>query len=171
MMQFFERYDWRTRNRLLGVGALVFLLACYQLAIKPTWKLRTTYMQMEEEEVRGQANRQQLAQLRAQVRSVGAGNPYMGTPEPERIADMAQGHAVNVRSLPIAERLTAEALSIQYAQYQVEGTFRNLLNLLLEVEGQPDINVVNASFIKQPHPVTRMPELRMQIGTARVANE
>ncbi|WP_257667130.1 hypothetical protein [Parapedobacter tibetensis] len=176
MMQRFDRYDWRTKNRLLWGVALLFLLACYQLAIKPTLRLREEYKALEAGEAARQANLQVLEQLRTKARQVGdrlvidatdAGRDTT-TSEPERIALMAQYHGVNVRNLPSPERLGAETLRIHYTEYQLEGAFTGLLQVLHDVERQQNINLLSASFVKQPNPTSRAPELLLQLRTVRL---
>ncbi|SFC79233.1 Type II secretion system (T2SS), protein M [Parapedobacter composti] len=177
MKQLFDRYDWRTRNRMLWGAALLFLLACYLLAIRPTLSLRSEYKTLQAGEAARQANLQALARLRARAAETGqlfgqaaaAGDTAIS--EPERIARLAEHRKVSVRSLPAPERLGAGALQVHYTEYQLEGSFSALLRLLHDVEQQQGINLLSASFIKQPNPTTRAPELLLQLRTVRLAND
>ncbi|MBK1442523.1 hypothetical protein JHJ32_21165 [Parapedobacter sp. ISTM3] len=180
MIQRFNQYNWKTKNRLLWGAALLFLLACYQLAVKPTLRLRAEYQALQAGEAARQANMQVLAQLKVKARQVGAlfepgaaAGMREGTTfaEPERLATMAHGHRVNVRSLPAPERLGTETLHINYTEYQLEGAFMALLQLLQDVEREQGINLLSASFIKQPNATTRKPELLLQLRTVRLANQ
>ncbi len=179
MMQFFHRYDWRTKNRLLWVAALLFLLVCYQWAIKPTLRVHAEYTELQAGESARQTNLRELNRLRAKAQQ---GGPLFGgntvktgkdtvTSEPERIALMAQYHGVHVRNLPMPERLGTETLHLYYTQYQLEGTFTGLLRLLHQVEQQQEINLLSASFVKQPNPTNRTPELLLQLRTVRLAKD
>lgn len=177
MKQFFDRYDWRTKNRILWGGAMVFLLLSYQLAIKPTMGLRGEFNTLQAGETARQANMGVLAQLRAKAQQAGplSGKEASDTAatavlsEPERIALMAQHHGVSVRSLPAPELLGTETLQVFYTEYHVEGLFAGLLQLLHDVERQEGINLLSAAFVKQPNPSTRVPELLLQLRTVRLA--
>lgn len=179
MRQFFDRYDWRTKNRILWGASVLFLLACYQLAIKPTLALRQEYNMQRAGEAARQANVAELTRLRAEVQQAGplfernATDSAVTTAlsEPERIALMAQRRGVSVRSLPAPELLGAQTLHVYYTEYQLEGLFSGLLQLLQDVERQRGINLLSASFVKQPNPTTRMPELLLQLRTVRLAKE
>ncbi|SEL95669.1 hypothetical protein [Parapedobacter koreensis] len=180
MIQFFEQYDWKTKNRLLWGAALLLLVACYLLAIKPTLRLRAEYQALQAGEAARLANMQVLGQLRAKAQQVGAlfepgvtaaANVASTLSEPERIASMADVHQVNVRNLPTPERLGTETLHIDYTEYQLEGAFTALLQLLHDVEQEQGINLLSASFVKQRNATTRMPELLLQLRTVRLANQ
>lgn len=178
-MQFFDRYDWRTKNRILWGAAILFLLASYQLAIRPTLGLREEYNTLQAGETARQVNIETLTRLRAKTQQAGqlfetGGNDADTTAslsEPERIALMAQQHGVSVRSLPAPELLGTETLHVFYTEYHVEGPFTGLLQLLHDAERQQGVNLLSAAFVKQPNPTTRMPELLLQLRTVRVANE
>jgi len=177
MMDFFNRYDWRTKTRMLWGAALLFLIICYQLAIKPTLAVRAEYHTLQAGEAGRQANLQTLAELREKIRQAGdlfategdGAVPDTLLSEPERIALMAQNHDVNVRSLPAPERLGGETMHLNYTEYQLQGTFTALLRLLHDAERQPGIKVLSASFVKLPNPSTRAPELLLQLRTVRLA--
>ncbi|MFC3197340.1 hypothetical protein ACFOET_06925 [Parapedobacter deserti] len=176
MIAFFDRYDWRIKNRLLWAVAALFLVACYQLAVKPTLALRREYHVQRAGEAKRQANLLVLDQLRDQARRAGrlfavdtSATGDTALSEPERIALMAQHCGVHVRSLPAPERLGAETLHLYYTEYQLGGGFEGLLRLLRDVEGQQGINLLSASFVKRAHSTTRAPELLLQLRTVRLA--
>ncbi|MGK6353196.1 hypothetical protein [Parapedobacter sp. DT-150] len=179
MMQFWETYDWRTKNRLLWIAAVLFGVACYQLALKPTLRLRAEYRELRTGEAARQANMQVLAELRASANKAGqlfdlddAGTAVDTLlSEPERIALLAQQRGVEVRSLPAPQQLDAELLRLYYTEYQVEGVFVNVLQMLRDIEQQQDIQVLSASFVKQPNPATRAPELVLHVRTVRLVND
>jgi len=178
MMPFLDRYSWHTKNRLLWVGALLFLLLCYQLAIKPTLRLRADYKSAQEGKATQQANQALLSRLRSQAKQAGVlfdGNMPTADSllsEPERIAALAQHHGTAMRSMPAPQRLGAEtSLHMDYTEYQMEGSFLNLLQVLHDIERQENLHVLSASFVKQPNPSTRVPELLLQVRTVRLADD
>lgn len=179
-----DRYDWRMKNRFLWVGALVFLVACYQLAVKPTLRLRDEYRTLKAGEHVREANMQRVSELRMKAQQTGAlasgtaAATYDKRPEPERIASLAQQHGVAVRSLPAPERLGTgdSALGgtgwyVDYSSYRLEGGFKALLHVLRDVEQQADINLLSTSFVKQPNAATREPELILLLRTVRLATD
>lgn len=177
MKGFFDRYDWRMKNRILWAGALVFLVACYQLAIKPMLRLHGEYQKLTEDENVRQANVQRLSELRNKTQHTGAvlamrtDTAPDNRPEPERIAMMAQQQGVTVRSLPAPERLETGTWHVNYSAYRLEGGFIELLNVLHEVEQQADISLLSSSFVKQANPATREPELILLLRTVRLATD
>ncbi|MEC3882038.1 hypothetical protein [Parapedobacter sp. 10938] len=183
-MGFLNRYDWHMKSRFLWVGGLVFLIACYQLAIKPTIRLRDEYRALKAGEQVREANTLRLNELRTKAQQTGtlAGGVTDGArdkrSEPERIAMMAQKQGVAVRNLPAPERLgtanpTSGAASwyVDYSTYRLEGGFTGLLQVLRDVEQQADINLLSTSFVKQSNPATREPELNLLLRTVRLVND
>jgi len=178
MISFFNRYSWHTKNRLLWAGALVFLLLSYQLAVKPTLRLRTEYKSLQDGEAARQANLALLNQLRAGANRTGhlfassTAESDSALSEPERIAAVTQHHGAAMRSMPVPKRLGAEtSLHLDYTEYQMEGNFSRLLQVLHDIERQQDLHVLSASFVKQPNPSTRAPELLLQVRTVRLADD
>ena len=182
MKDFFDRYNWRMKNRFLWVGGFVFMIACYQLAIKPTLRLRDEYRTLKAGEHVREANIQRLNELRQKAQQTGSlvdGATDAGhdkRPEPERIAILAQQQGVTVRSLPAPERLGTvnpelgeTGWYVDYSTYRLEGGFMGLLNVLHGVEQQSGINLLSTAFMKQPSPATREPELILLLRTVRLA--
>ena len=172
-MKSIDKYDWRTKNHMLWVGAAMLLLVCYLLALKPTWRLRQTYIGLQAGEQIREANARRLAELRAEVEATGSvldegEEAYQKRPEPERVAIIAQQRQVAVRSLPKPQTFGTGAWKVDYSTYQLEGGFRKLLVLLDDVEQQRDINLLNASFVKQTNPATRFEELVLLLRTVRL---
>lgn len=174
------KYDPRTRLRILWGGAAVLLLLCYTLAIRPTLRLRSEYRILQAGEASRQANLRELERLRAGAGGRGglfatlAGTGRGGEPavsEPERIAQLAQGYGVTVRQLPAPEVLGTETLQLYYTQYRLEGSFSGLVRLVGDVEAWEGIHLLSATFIKQPNPATRLPELLLQLRTVRRADK
>lgn len=178
MKTFWNNYNWHLKNRLLWVGTLLFGLACWQLAIRPTLRLRREYKELQAGEALWQANTQKLEQLRAAATHTAPGpggtnaaQPHGDQlPESEQIALLAQRYGVNVRKLPAAEQLGTPTLQLTYREYQLEGSFAGLARLLHEAEQQPGMHILSAVFKKQPNPVTRMPELILLLRTVRLVD-
>lgn len=175
MMPFLDRYSWHTKNRLLWGAALLFMLVCYQLAVKPTLRLRAEYKSVQDGEAARQANLALLEQLKAGAHRAGylfEANADSALSEPERIAALAQYRGAAMRSMPMPQRLGAEtSLHLDYTEYQMEGNFSRLLQVLHDIERQQDLHVLSASFVKQPNPSTRAPELLLQVRTLRLADD
>ena len=178
MIPYFDRYHWRTRNRLLWAGALLFMLICYHLAVKPMLRLRADYKRVQAGDATRQANLALLGQLRAQANRAGnlfevntAGRDSLLS-EPERIAALAQHRGTVMRSVPAPQQLGAESsLYLDYTEYQMGGDFLSLLQVLHDIEGQQDLHVLSASFVKQSNQNARVPELLLQVRTVRLADD
>lgn len=174
MKHLFTRYSWRERYQFLGVGAIVLLVACYQFAIKPTLRMRHVYRHQQEMEIKRQRMLKELGLLHSLGIAHKSTNSreeivsqYSQLSEPERIAQYAENCGVQVRNLPVSEKINVETLAVEYAQYQLEGGFLELVRLLNDIEVEGGVLITNVYFVSQHHPVTRQPLLQMQLGTAR----
>ena len=184
MNAFFDRYDWWMKNRFLWGAALVLLVLCYQLALKPTLRLRDEYRALKAGEQVREANLRRLEELRTKAQQTGwpvgeaADAEHDRRPESERIALLAQQRQVTVRNLPVPERVGAATTApgaagwhVDYTTYRLAGDFIGLLTLLHAVEQQEDINLLSAAFVKQPNAATREPELILLLRTVRLVTD
>lgn len=179
MISLFEQYSWRKKNRLLWIGAVLFCLLAYQLAIRPTMRLWHEYRALVAGELAMQANLEELAVLRNEVLeighlfgdSVGGEPPGNGLSEPEQIVYFAGHNNTTVRRLPASEWFGTADSRIAYTEYQIEGRFVNLLKLLRDVERYQGIYPLSVDLKKQHNPISGDSELILKLRTVRLAEK
>ncbi|MEC3882003.1 hypothetical protein [Parapedobacter sp. 10938] len=177
MMPLFERYSWHKKYRLLWAGAVLFCLLAYQLAIRPTLRIRDEYRAIVAGETAMQANLKKLADLRNDAfeidhlldDTVVKGLSGKRLPEPEQIVHYAGNNNTQVRKLPVPEWLGTANLRLGYTEYELEGRFIDLLKLLRDVERYQGIHTLGADFKKQLNPTSRTPELILKLRTVKLA--
>jgi len=156
---YFSSISYRQKNRYLLGACLLMTALTYLLAIRRTLDIRKSVGKMEA--VAGNEN--EMRSLHAKLTALG--NRWNGADDQgefllENVSNLCQQKKLRLHSFPNPEWASVSGLKVATYKFEVEGEYRNLLELLFGLERLPGSGkVVSAAFAvsgKQYHQEPRL---------------
>lgn len=176
MKGFFAKYTWQQKNKWLWWGALLFLFIVYQMSIKKTLELRSAYRAANAVQANTQQKEMELSQLKARMQKIGSvglvgasDNGNVKVNMLNIVASAAENNGLVIKDVPPTKAVTADGLTVNYDEYCLVGSYKELLQCWYEIEKGKELNLVNVAFRKEANALTKAPELKMYLTTAYVA--
>ncbi len=157
-------------------GFFVFLLIFKSLSIDLTIETMAEYNRSKEELARNTLNIRNLSQVQDELELVRnqMGASIQSTPIDEQymqlVSEQESKRRIKIKKLPQPLTLAENGADVIHLEFEMSGTFKELIQSLYEVERENvEGNVYSVRFDKQLNRITRRPELNMKVHVSEVS--
>jgi hypothetical protein len=163
-MPFSTTLSYRKKNLYLVIACLLSAILVYFLAIKRTLVLKDMTAQLEQKVASGNEINQLKAKWKALGSRLKAGEKEEGGRLIEAVSNLCQEKQLRLHSFPKPDIHHVAGLDIATSRFVVEGDYRNLLELLYELEKSVSSGkVASIAFTVSDNPKSRKRELDLTI--------